>query len=338
MRYSINQISPIGAMPNFCQWATQWRILLAVHGLMAFMVFAYSANWQHWGQDMMRAAQLVEPFLAMSMIVLAGGNRVLQTLHYSTAVVAVLLIELFWAIALHLVAQRYWGLASESMPRMVAVVLLVTALLLFYFHLLAHARSPAVAEARLQALQARIRPHFLFNSITAVLSLIRKSPQRAEVALEDMASLFRQLMADNLDLVPIAKEIELCRQYLDLEQLRLGERLQIEWRIQQMPADALIPPLALQPLLENAVYHGIEPAEHPGVVVIDIYSVRDRLHMILRNPYQSEGSHHGGNKMAVANIRERLFLHFERQAEMVTRVGENTYEVRMSMPYVRGKQ
>ena len=99
-------------------------------------------------------------------------------------------------------------------------------MLLGYFDLRGRALSPALTEARLQALQARIRPHFLFNSINAVLSLMRQDPRRAESALEDMADLFRVLMADNRELTPLAREIELCRQYLDLEQLRLGERLQ----------------------------------------------------------------------------------------------------------------
>ena len=132
--------------------------------------------------------------------------------------------------------------------------------ILYYFHLRNRALSPALTEARLQALQARIRPHFLFNSINAVLSLIRPEPKRAEAALEDMADLFRVLMADNRDLSTLEREVELTRQYLNLEQLRLGERLQVEWHIDNMPGEALIPPLVLQPLVENAVYHGIEPS------------------------------------------------------------------------------
>ena len=135
----------------------------------------------------------------------------------------------------------------------------MTAITLAYFDLRARALSPAVAEARIQALQARIRPHFLYNSINAVLSLIRSEPRRAERALEDLADLFRVLMADNRTLAPIANEVELARQYLALEELRLGERLRVTWRTDTHAADALVPPLILQPLVENAVYHGIEP-------------------------------------------------------------------------------
>ena len=122
------------------------------------------------------------------------------------------------------------GLAARGTS---SLGLVVAGTLLFYFHLRAKALSPAITEARLQALQARIRPHFLFNSINAVLSLIRAEPRRAETALEDMADLFRVLMRDNRDLVPLADEVELCRQYLALEQLRLGDRLRVEWHVNE---------------------------------------------------------------------------------------------------------
>jgi len=137
--------------------------------------------------------------------------------------------------------------------------------------------------------------------------------------------------------VPLAREVGLCRQYLDLEQLRLGERLRVEWRIDKMPGDALIPPLVLQPLLENAVYHGIEPRSEPGVISIDIYVARDRLHAVLRNPYRHGGSHHAGNKMALANIRERLQLHFDAEATLATKVTGDSYQVHIAMPYVRSR-
>ena len=206
--------------------------------------------------------------------------------------------------------------------------------LLFYFRLRAKALSPALTEARLQALQARIRPHFLFNSINAVLSLVRTDPRRAEVALEDMADLFRVLMRDNRELAPLADEVELCRQYLALEKLRLGERLQVEWHLQSMPGDALVPPLVLQPLLENAVYHGIEPSSAPGVVSINIFVKGGDVHAILRNPYQANGGrHHAGNKMAIANVRERLALHFDAEGALESRVVGNAYEVHLRMPY-----
>jgi two-component system sensor histidine kinase AlgZ len=152
-----------------------------------------------------------------------------------------------------------------------------------------------------------------------------------------MAELFRVLMADNRDLTPLAREVELCRQYLGLEQLRLGDRLKVEWHIENMPADAMVPPLVLQPLLENAVYHGIEPRTEPGVVSINIYATRDEVHAVLRNPYSRDRDHHTGNNMALGNIRERLQLHFDAEASLTSRVSDDEYQVRIVMPYRKEK-
>jgi two-component system sensor histidine kinase AlgZ len=222
-----------------------------------------------------------------------------------------------------------------QLPRYLMFTFIASAALLGYFNLRSRALSPALSEARLQALQARIRPHFLFNSINAVLSLIRSDPKRAETALEDMADLFRVLMADNRKLVRLEQEVALCRQYLALEQLRLGDRLRVEWHIENMPQDALIPPLVLQPLLENAVYHGIEPSSEPGEIRVNIYSSRNHVHLVLHNPYRNEGGHHGGNKMALGNIRERLALHFDAEASLTTRINSNSYQVHIVIPYIR---
>jgi two-component system sensor histidine kinase AlgZ len=309
-----------------------------VNGIALLAALLQVQSVREWPRQFTANAALVEPLLMVSLLALAALRGLLRRLPYALGVATVLLIEITLTSVLHYAS--HWLLIGEpaSLARWLLIVVLVVAMLLAYFDLRGRALSPALAEARLQALQARIRPHFLFNSINAVLSLVRQEPRRAETALEDMAELFRALMADNRELTPLVNEIELCRQYLNLEQLRLGDRLQIEWHIDKMPRDALVPPLTLQPLLENAVYHGIEPSEAPGVVSINIYAARDRLHVVLRNPYCASGTHHVGNKMAVGNIRERLQLHFDVAAEMSTRVGDNMYEVRMSMPYVKAKR
>jgi len=126
----------------------------------------------------------------------------------------------------------------------------------------------------------------------------------------------------------------LCRQYLDLEKLRLGERLGVDWNIKSMPGDALVPPLLLQPLLENAVYHGIESQSARGTISINIFLSRGEVHAILRNPYSDHGKRHvRGNRMALANIRERLALHFDAEARLESRVLPDAYEVHIRLPY-----
>ena len=224
--------------------------------------------------------------------------------------------------------------APGSFARVAFFVLFVTGVILAYFDLRARAQSPAIAEARIQALQARIRPHFLYNSINAVLSLIRSDPKRAERALEDLADLFRVLMADNRALTPVANEIEIARQYLAIEELRLGDRLRVAWRVEAMPADALVPALLLQPLVENAVYHGIEPIQAGGEIAIEVAARGEELLIRLTNPFRASGEHHAGNRMALANIRERLQLHFDAEASMQSRVAGDLYEVTIRLPYI----
>ena len=189
----------------------------------------------------------------------------------------------------------------------------------------------------MQALQSRIRPHFLFNSLNAVLSLIRRDPRRAERALEDLADLFRVLMQDNRNFVPLGDEIALLERYASLEQLRLGERLKVVWELEGAPRDALMPPMILQPLLENAIYHGVEPGAGEGRVVVHIERRGTRVFARIENPYIEQHAHRAGNRMALENIRERLQLFFDIEARVDMRVAGERYVVEIAMPYRPGK-
>jgi two-component system sensor histidine kinase AlgZ len=335
---SINQNSAATLLPNFRNLGVMLRVLVIVTALTVAAAVLKSSNWSSLLEQWVGIAAVVQPIAIFSVVLLSVANPWLHKLEYRSAVVLIVLAEL----AITLLVLRFGALiletAMEDTGRGVFFAVATTLTLIGYFNLRNRALSPALSEARLQALQARIRPHFLFNSINAVLSLIRAEPRRAEAALEDMADLFRVLMADNRDLAPLENEVELCRQYLALEQLRLGPRLQIDWHVDNMPKDALMPPLVLQPLLENAVYHGIEPSIEPGVIRVNIYHVREQVHMVLRNPYRKDGNHHAGNKMALGNIRERLALHFDAEASLQARVGDSEYEVHITIPYVRAEE
>ena len=137
-------------------------------------------------------------------------------------------------------------------------------------------------------------------------------------------------------MIPLEQELELCRQYLDIESLRLEDRLNVDWRIEELPDDAMVPPLILQPLLENAVYHGIEPSARPGTISIHIQRKSERLEMTLSNPVPETTRPQSGNKMALANIGERLQLHFDAEATFATRSEGGRFEVRIVLPYVKG--
>ena len=193
-------------------------------------------------------------------------------------------------------------------------------------------------EAQMQALQSRIRPHFLFNSLNSVASLTRSDPTKAETVLHDLADLFRVLLADARKLVPIAAEREIARQYLELEKLRLGDRLQVKWAESNVPRGAQIPALTLQPLLENAVYHGIEPRFGGGTIKIELWSESDTLNILISNPLPETRSaaHQRGNKIAMDNIRQRLATQFGEAATLQAFEQGGQYHVKLKLPVVKG--
>ena len=332
---SINQNAYPDALPNFRNLGVMLRILVIVNA-MGFAAALFKApTWPGAMLEFMEIAAVIQPILLMNLLLLYGLSSPLTRLPYAAGIAGVLALQLLLTTVVYWLGGKIVGSSDMGViSRYWALGLAITGVLLGYFNLRNRALSPALSEARLQALQARIRPHFLFNSINAVLSLIRVDAKHAEQALEDMADLFRVLMADNRQLSPLQQEVELCRQYLRLEQLRLGERLQVEWHTDNMPSNALVPPLVLQPLLENAVYHGIEPMAASGVISINIYKSRDEVHMVLRNPYQSDGNHHAGYKMALGNIRERLSLHFDAEGRLESKVSDNVYQVHITIPFV----
>jgi two-component system sensor histidine kinase AlgZ len=330
---SINQNSSGDALPNFCNLGVVLRILVAANGFALAAAVIRQSDLMNMAIDFVESLAVVEPVLLLSLLLLCPLRRPLSYFSYEFGVVMVVVFEVLLTAVLWYLSRAFTGGADlHQLERYCAYAGSISVLLLGYFFLRNRAFSPALAEARLQALQARIRPHFLFNSINAVLSLVRAEPKRAERALEDMADLFRVLMADNRKLSTVANEIALCRQYLALEELRLGERLKIVWNIDPDLEQALVPPLLLQPLAENAVYHGIEPAIEPGAIEISVRRMGSQIETVVRNPYLAAQDHHSGNKMALSNIRERLALHFDVEAELQTRVSGGYHEVRIRTP------
>ena len=320
-------------LPNFQNLGILLRILLIVNILATMAAILLSQNLANFLPLLAQLSALVQPILLLSLLGLYLLNPLLNKLNYWQGLAIIVLIEIcFTYLVFAFVNQLLAFGASPDIFRACLLTAIVTTIVLYYFNLQTRAYSPAIAEARLQALQARIRPHFLFNSINAVLSLIRSQPKRAETALEDMADLFRVLMSENRDLVPLADEISLCQKYLDLEKLRLEDRLKISWQIEDMPSKAMIPPLILQPLLENAVYHGIEPMPEGGEIIVHIYTKLKELHISISNPYAAQNDKHTGNKMAMKNIKERLKLHFDLEGAFKAESKNNRYIVHIRIP------
>jgi two-component system sensor histidine kinase AlgZ len=331
---SIRQNHLADALPNFRNLGVISRILLSVNALALLFALARSREIGEFAAKVSEIAGVLEPVLLFVVVVLYAGSALLGRLAYVHGLLVVFAVVLGVTASLFPLQSLLGGSGdSRELAWSLGCAAFVTAAVAWYFHMRSRALSPAISEARLQALQARIRPHFLFNSLNAVLSLIRKDPKRAEGALEDLAELFRTVMADNRRLIALGDELSLCRQYLNLEQLRLGERLRVDWRVDPTAEEALVPPMVLQPLVENAVYHGIEPGIAPGLIEVRIERRNDRLWLQLTNPYHPDYQHRQGNHMALANIRERLQLHFDVEASLNTRIADDRYEIGIAMPF-----
>jgi len=363
---SIRQNTRPDTLPNFRNLGIVLRILLISNGLAVLQAILLANAWTDVAQNMMQIATLLTPVLLTSLMLLWAAQPWLHRITYRQGALAVMAMGAVLTLAIYEFGGELYNPVGGSKyyfddARYALLSVIVCGILLLYFRLRAKMLSRALHEARLQVLRARIRPHFLFNTINAVLGIVRTQPKKAETALEDMADLFRMAMTDARDLVPLSREIQLSKQYIALEQLRMGERLSVEWQMHDLPEIALIPPLLLQPLLENAVYHGIEELPQGGSIKIVLRRSGDELRLTVENPCVERGTsasgahgagdflyeHHrsappdtgkkqrSNNKMALQNIRERLDLLFDAEARYKVESGSNFYRVEIILPYVK---
>lgn len=339
---SIKQNALSDALPNFRNLGVALRILLISNGLALLQALLQANSWADMPLRMMQIATLLTPVLLTCMLLLWMAQPWLARLAYWHGVLVVnVLVAAITLVAYYSGGELYSPLNRNDVwfdaVRYMLLGIMVCVTLLIYFRWRSQVLSRALHEARLQVLRARIRPHFLFNTINAVLSIVRAQPKLAEIALQDMSDLFRMAMADTQGLVPLRQEIQMSKQYIALEQLRMGERLNVDWQIPDVPDDVLIPTLLLQPLLENAVYHGIEPLPQGGSIKIALCCIDDHLQIRVENPSMPHGSDvkHVGNKMALQNIRERLALMFDVEASYKVESGKDFYRVEITLPYMK---
>ncbi|WP_240914005.1 sensor histidine kinase [Microbulbifer sp. SH-1] len=297
-------------------------LVLATDGLHPF-------NWQRLGLVSLTVQWVILPAAAILCRLrprLARlSHKVAAALSYSTVLavlLAVLLAQHWWVADMEGRAIDDWGLLSNFL---VGAICAGVVLRYAYVQQQLHNQQQAELGARIEALQSRIRPHFLFNSMNSLASLIAVDAPRAEKLVEDLAALFRASLADS-KLVPLEQEVALARRYLEIESLRLGDRLQQEWQIDEMPPQAQLPSMLLQPLLENAVLHGVARLRHGGKIEIAIRqnhagrqnvigsSARELL-LSIQNPIAVSESKpetentpgvSTGNGMAMENVRQRL--------------------------------
>ena len=208
---------------------------------------------------------------------------------------------------------------------------LLAAVLVAALVLRAKGTTPAATTARLAELQSRIRPHFLFNTLNSAIALVRAEPAKAEALLEDLSDLFRHALIDHGESVTLADEITLAERYLAIEQVRFGDRLQLEWVLDPSANLARLPPLLLQPLVENAVRHGVEPSDTGARVRISTQRRGSNVVIKVTNTVPS-GQGEEGHGVALDNVRDRLRLLHDVQGQFRSVLKDGVYQVRIEVP------
>jgi len=329
--------------PSFCNW----RLLLAVMVITQVSVVLVGLGrgglpgWQ-WLAVASLYAQWMALFCATGLCVMSGWTRRFSArgAWAGSWLIAMMLAVAFSFACWQMDAISKPGLIGDKVGMFVLkstfAVGLVTIVFFLYLEIRARWRLElmAQAEARVQALQARIRPHFLFNSLNTIASLIPGDPDSAEAATLDLADIFRGSMRRADRLISLSDELNLARQYLDMEKRRLGSRLQIDWRVDELPPGAAVLPLTLQPLLENAVAHGVQALQEGGKIAVYGRAEGEQIVVTIGNPLAPEGSDTSGHGMAIRNIRERLSLAFGSRASLLTSQDQQQFFAVLSLPYV----
>ncbi len=318
-------------LPDFRNLGIALRLILLVHAAGVATVFVRSDVPADVPDGLLLLAARLELPLFLTLLLLYVAQPALAAATYRVALGCAVAM----AGATTFLAEWLSGSVGYEALGAVLWAVAMACLAFAYFDYRDKVLAPSLAEARLQALTVRMRPHFLFNSLNAVLGVIRSDPRRAEAALEEMSDVFRAVMKENRDLIPLDDELALCERYLGLERLRLGDRLHVDLDMEDVPPDAMIPPLMLQPLVENAVYHGIEPMSEPGTVTIRGELRGSEIVFEVSNPVCRAGRTHQGNQMAMANIRERLMLFYDLEASLAVEADASQYRVRIRLPYRR---
>jgi len=325
--------TPQQLVPDGCNMGVVLRVALGANAVVALATLVSHAHWRTAWLRFVELSALLEPALLMTLLAWCALRRFLPLLRPG------LQRLLAWltppaCTALSMLVVGPIGPDLSTGPRFAAllVALAMGAAFQHYFELRARAFSPAVTEARFQALQSRIRPHFFFNSLNAVIAVIRSDPLRAERMLEAVAELFRAVMGDVRRLVPLEQELELCRRYVEIEQTRLGDRLQVEWDVGAVHPRARVPQLLLQPVIENAVRYGAERLAGDCRIVVRVRQLGFRLEIFVSNPVAKDPLQREGNQIGLANIRGRLALIYDLEAELTTRVRHDRFELTMSIP------
>ena len=333
-------------MPDLCGIYTVLTVLIISQLLAFILVLANitSAETSNFWSRLGLVSLFVHWVALSSTLLLCIFRKRLSTMSRQKAALISYVIIMLVTFSMSLIAtgvetklhgatntNPFWGWLFALRNTAISAIVAAIALRFIYLHRQQQIVQHAQASARIAALQARIRPHFLFNSMNTIAALIETRPDDAEKAIEDLAELFRASLgkksqSDSIELVSLEVEFHYVKLYLQIEQLRLGSRLKVEWDLKHVPSTACLPPLTLQPLFENAVYHGIEPLPEGGTIKVSCEQQEHLVNLIIENPRPSKKMQRGsqdvtqteksGNQIALDNIKERFQYVFGHQGQI----------------------
>ncbi len=335
-------------LPDLCEIRMVFAVVLIGELLAFILVLAPISKGDFW-YDLGIVSLFIQWVGLTSTALLCLLRKLLARLNNAvagiTSIILILVVTaLLSEVALVVLRQGSVSLSSPTLwhwnfiGRNLAISGIISVLVLRYFYIQFQWKRnlELEARARIQALQSRIRPHFLFNSMNAIASLTRTRPALAEQVVEDLADLLRISLGDARVPATLERELDMCRRYINIEELRLGERFRVHWELQDFPRDALLPALTLQPLLENAIYHGIEKSLTGGTITVQVMAEDARIVVAIRNPLPPEDAENErhGNRMAQQNVQERFQAFFGARAEFRIEVEEGDYLVTLAFPYL----
>lgn len=339
-------------LPDFCNVRMVFAVVVIAEMLAIVLTLApmerVSSRWE----DLSIISLFIQWVALISAAVLCFsrpwlaklGDTIAATASYLLMLVTTTVISevTYWTAQWLLLANNPRDWYTDFLISNVGICAIVSAIVLRYFYIQnQYTRNlEAKSQARIQALQSRIRPHFLFNSLNTIASLASTQPDLAEEATIDLADLFRGTLANVSYEVPLKEEWNLARRYLRIEKLRLGQRLQVEWAVDTIPMNALLPQLTIQPLVENAIYHGIEHIPEGGTIMIAGTMEKNLISITITNPVPSytPPKERASNKMAQENIRLRLAALYGNRGKLLSNMVDSIYEITLQFPYIEARK
>jgi len=342
-----SQNSPSQAyLPDFCAASTVFVVILVAELVAILLTLAAHDSPGMFLINLSKNSLFILWLALLGAVVMCLFRSQLESTGKTRAFVISFVVLLVVCVGLAEVAYQLTRIFGESviiadshamfLMRTFAISAIVIALMMRYLYIASEWRRSIVleAQARISALQALIRPHFLFNSMNTIASLTRTDPKQAEEAVEDLSDLLRANLGGTGDRTTLKAELEVAAIYQRIEKLRLGDRLSVRWDVAGLPMRALIPSLTIQPLLENAIYHGIELLPDGGEVVVSGKRDDNFLQISISNPVaEGEKRAKSGNQMALENIAQRFELAYGSRATVDVEAGANRYSVRLRFPY-----